>query len=175
MSRLPLQNRRHRIINTLLQPPILNPQHPPRPRIIKPIHILREIIHRPLPTRQLTHKLRMFPSNDIRKPLIRKMPSHNIEPLPARLGPRHSPHVRQGNIADVDPREHGRRGLEPRAHPAEDQVADALVGGVDRVEVGQLALDGAEGVCVADRGEVEVGSLFGDEGPGGLFRQFLCV
>lgn len=108
-------------------------------------------------------------SDNIRKPLIREIPSHNIKPLPARLGPQDSPHVRESNISDIDPREHGRGGLEPRAHPAEDQVADALVGGVYRVEVGQLALNGAEGVCVADCGEVEVGFLVGDKGPGGLF------
>lgn len=108
-------------------------------------------------------------SNDIRKPLIREIPTHNIKPLPARLRPHESPHVRQGDVPDVDPREYGGGGLEPREHPAEDQVADALVGGVYRVEAGKLPLDGAEGVCVADRGEVEVGFLVGYEGPGGLF------
>lgn len=172
MPRLPLQNRLHRILHTLLQPPVLNPQHLPRPRIIKPIHIRRKIILSPL--RQPPNQLRMPVPNDIRKPLIREMPSNNIKPLAPSLRPHNGPHMRQRHVADVDPREHGRGGLEAVAHPAEDEVADALVGGVDGVQRRELPLDGAEGVCVADGGEVEIGLLVGDECPGGLLGEFLC-
>lgn len=172
MPRLPLQYRLHRILHTLLQPPVLNPQHLSGPRIIKPIHIRRKIILSP--PRQLPSQLRVPFPNDIRKPLIREMPSNNIKPHAPSLGPHNGPHVRQRHVPDIDPSEHRRGGLEPITHPAEDEVADALVGGVDGVQRRELPLDGAEGVCVADGGEVEVGLLVCDERPGGLFGEFLC-
>lgn len=117
----------------------------------------------------------MVVPDDVREPLIRKIPTNNIEPFPPSGGPRHGPHVRQRHVPDVDPREDGRGGLEAAAHAAEDEVADALVGGIDYVQAGQLPLDGAEGVCVAYGGEVEVGVLVCDECPGGLLGQFLCM
>lgn len=174
MPRLPLQNRLHRILHTLLQSPVLNPQHLSGPRIVKPIHIRREIILSPLQRRQLPNQLRVPVHNDIRKPLIREMPSNNIKPLAPSLRPHNGPHMCQRHVANVDPRKDRRGGLEAVAHPAEDEVADALVGGVDGVQRRELPLDGAEGVCVADGGEVEIGLLVGDECPGGLFGEFLC-
>lgn len=173
MPSLPLQDRRNRIHHTTLQPPVLNPQHLPRPPVIKPIHIRREIILNPL-RRQSPRQLRVPVSDNIREPLVGEVTCHNVESLPASVRPHDGPDVREGHVADVDPREDGRGGVETVAHPAEDQVADALVRGVDGVQGRELPLDRAEGVCVADRGEVEVWLLVCDESPGGLLGQFLC-
>ena len=69
MPGLPLQERRNRVHHTVLQGPVLDPQHLPRPPVIKPIHAPGEVIPGP-PGREPAGQLGVPGPDDVREPLV---------------------------------------------------------------------------------------------------------
>lgn len=103
------------------------------------------------------------------------MATDDVKPLAACGRSRHGPDVREGDVANVTPRDDGHRGRDLVTPLAQGTISNALVGKVDGAQIGQLALEGPEGECVVDDGDSEVRLLLLDKFPSRLLSKFLSI
>jgi hypothetical protein len=164
-----------RILDALLQAPILDTQHVDRALVVELVHAFLGVIAAGrLLRRQTLLVLRVVLADNLRNLLVGEVARGDEEALVGRsLALFDGRDVAGREVAYVDP-EVGAGGGDFVFGFAEHDVADALVGGVEAVERVQVVHDGTQDEGGTHGGDGEVGLLLLDEFPSGALGEGLA-
>lgn len=175
-SNPPLFQTDDQVGDTLLDTPPLDPQQPIRFADVPLEGLVRRRQLAPLDplSGQPVFELREPFPHGSRDLLVVKVSRRGEQPLAPDLWLVHGQDVRLGDIPHVDPEGHWALRGDLVLPPTAEQGYDALVGGVDAVQGGEVVDHGAEDQRGTDGDEIEAGLLLFYKVPGGPLSERLA-